>query len=482
MPTFVAHWKIAALLGIASFLSFLYFYEGGGWNQNSRFDLVRAITERHTLQIDAYHENTQDKAHFRGHYYSDKAPGLVFLAIPFAEAARAVMRVVELNPESPRGEYLLSYILIGVAVALPAAFASICLFYLALRFDSDLTGAVLASAIFSIGTPILAYSTLFWAHALVASCLLFAYVAAVKLREAQCEFWWALSTGLAAGWATLTEYPALPASALLAFFAVSNVWSRGSRSRWTAAAGIAVGAIPCAIILFSYLHAAFGGFRPSYAYYDPNSFSFMQQQGYLGLTYPHPDRILKLLFGCSRGLFFASPVLLLGVPGLWWLGKRFRGPAMVAAAIALYYFLFNASFYWWKGGLTFGPRYAAPAIPMLCVGLAVAWTHASVPWRRIVMALACCSIFIALMVVSTSSQLAMQDTCPIVHSSWPQFWSGNLATNRESMLVSTEAGGGYAAFNLGQLMGLHGLSSLLPLLLMWVVVALIYRRVQTQTT
>lgn len=155
---------------------------------------------------------------------------------------------------------------------------------------------------------------------------------------------------------------------------------------------------------------------------------------------------------------------------------------MVAAAIALYYFLFNASFYWWKAGITFGPRYAAPAIPMLCVGLPVAWTHASVPWRRIVMALACCSIFIALMVVSTSSQLAMQDTCPIVHSSWPQFWSGNLATNRESMLVSTEAGGGYAAFNLGQLMGLHGLSSLLPLLLMWVVVALIYRRVQTQTT
>ena len=482
MPTSIAHWKIAALLGIASFLSFLYFYEGGGWNQNSRFDLVRAITEQHTLQIDAYHENTQDKAHFRGHYYSDKAPGLVFLAVPFAEAARVAMRVEGLKPEFPRGEYLLSYILIGVVVALPAAFASICLFYLALRFDSDVTGASLASSIFSIGTPMLAYATLFWAHALVAPCLLFAYAAAVKLREARREFWWALSVGLAAGWATLTEYPALPASALLAFFALSNVWPRGSRSRWTAMAGTAVGAIPCAIILFSYLHAAFGGFRPSYAYYDPNSFSFMQQQGYLGLTYPHPDRILKLLFGCSRGLFFASPVLLAGVPGLRRLAKRFRGPALIAAAIAIYYFLFNASFYWWKAGLTFGPRYAAPAIPILCLGVAVAWTHSSIQWRRILIVLACCSIFITLMVVSTSSQLAMQDSCPMVHSSWPQFWAGNLATNRESMLLSTEANGGYAAFNLGQLMGLHGLSSLLPLLLMWVVVALIYRRVQTQTT
>jgi 4-amino-4-deoxy-L-arabinose transferase-like glycosyltransferase len=483
MPTTsAAHWKIATLLGVASFFSFLYFYEGGGWNQNSRFDLVRSITERHTLQIDAYHENTQDKAHFRGHYYSDKAPGLAFFAVPFAEATRTAMRVVGLTPESPRGEYFLSWIITAVAVALPTAFAAMCLFYLALRFGSDMTGASLASAIFSIGTPILAYATLFWAHALVASCLVFAYAAALKLRETQREFWWALSVGLTAGWATVTEYPAAPASALLAFFALSSVWSRGPRARSTAVAGIAIGAAACAIILFSYLHAAFGGFRPSYSYYDPNSFSFMQQQGYLGLTYPHPDRILKLFFGCSRGLFFASPVLLAGVPGLWWLGRRFRGPAVVAAVIAIYYFLFNASFYWWKAGLTFGPRYAAPAIPMLCLGLAVAWTHVAAPWRRILIALACCSIFIALMVVSTSSQLAMQDSCPIVHSSWPQFWAGNLATNRESMLLPSEANGGYAAFNLGQRIGLQGLPSLIPLLLMWAVIALICRRVKNQTT
>src|SRR5262245_27360951 len=132
-PTSAAHWKIATLLGITSFLSFLYFYEGGGWSQNSRFDLVRAITERHTFEIDAYHENTLDKAHFRGHYYSDKAPGLALLSVPFAEAAQNVMRVVGSNPESPRGEYFLSYLITAVAVALPTAFAAGCLFYLALR-------------------------------------------------------------------------------------------------------------------------------------------------------------------------------------------------------------------------------------------------------------------------------------------------------------------------------------------------------------
>src|SRR5947209_17123643 len=97
-----SHWKSACLLAAVSFLSFIYLYEGGGWNQNSRFDLLRAIVERHTLQIDGYHENTQDKAHFNGHYYSDKAPGLVFLAVPFALAARPALRVVGINPESPK--------------------------------------------------------------------------------------------------------------------------------------------------------------------------------------------------------------------------------------------------------------------------------------------------------------------------------------------------------------------------------------------
>ena len=32
-----------ALLFALLFTSFAYFYQAGGWNQNSRFDLVRAI-------------------------------------------------------------------------------------------------------------------------------------------------------------------------------------------------------------------------------------------------------------------------------------------------------------------------------------------------------------------------------------------------------------------------------------------------------
>ena len=480
-----ARWKAASLLGAVVFLSFIYFYEGGGWNQNSRFDLLRAIVERHTLQIDAYHENTQDKAHFRGHYYSDKAPGLVFLAVPFAWAARPALRIAGIDPESPRGEFALSYLVTVFAVALPTALAAVCLFLLALRFGCCSSAAAFAAVVMSLGTPIWAYASLFWAHAVVGACLLFGFAAALRLREsteARADFSWALLAGLAAGWATVTEYPAAPASAMMGLFALAQAWPRGTAARWRVVAGVGIGASLCAVVLFSYLHAAFGGFRPSYSYYDPNSFSFMQQRGYMGLTYPHPDRLLKLLFGCSRGLLFASPVLLSAPVGLWWLWKRQQeaGAALVAAAITAYYFLFNASFYWWKAGLAFGPRYAGAAIPIACLGVAVSWRYASTRWRRVWMGLALVSIFLTLMVVSTTSQLAMQDSCPILHSAWPAFWSGQMALNRESMLTVSEAGGDSGAFNLGQLLGLRGLASLIPLLAMWGIAGLIWARMNRE--
>jgi hypothetical protein len=475
-----SHWKTATLLGAVIFLSFIYFYEGGGWNQNSRFDLLRAIVEQHTLQIDAYHENTQDKAHFRGHYYSDKAPGLVFLAVPFALAARPALRIAGTDPDSARGEFWLSYLVTAWAVALPTALAAVCLYFLALRFGGSSMGAAFGVIVLALGTPLWAYASLFWAHALVGACLLFALAAAAKISDTEQDFVWALAVGVAAGWATVTEYPAAPASAILALLALSQAWRRGIAARWQVAAGIGIGAGICVVVLLGYLHAAFGGFRPSYSYYDPNSFSFMQQQGYMGLTYPHPDRLLKLLFGCARGLFFASPVLLAAPVGLWWLWKqqRFSAPALAAAAIVAYYFLFNASFYWWKAGLTFGPRYAGAALPLLCLGLAVSWDRASVGWRRVMVGLALVSICLSLMVVSTTSQLAMQDNCPIVHSTWPAFWLGQMAVNRDSMLTAAEAATGDGAFNLGQMLGLGGLASLIPLLALWEAGALVWIRVR----
>src|SRR3954463_7030150 len=99
-----------AVLGAALFVSYAYFYAAGGWNQNSRFALVRAVLERHTLQIDAYQLHTGDRALWEGHYYSDKAPGVSLAALAPAALARVAARAAGVDPEGFPGLAWTSYV------------------------------------------------------------------------------------------------------------------------------------------------------------------------------------------------------------------------------------------------------------------------------------------------------------------------------------------------------------------------------------
>src|SRR5258708_7519422 len=100
----------AAAAAVAIFISYAYFYQAGGWNQNSRFALVRAILERHTLRIDDYQAHTGDRALWQGHYYSDKAPGASLVALAPVAVARGLSRAIGADPESFRGIAWTSYV------------------------------------------------------------------------------------------------------------------------------------------------------------------------------------------------------------------------------------------------------------------------------------------------------------------------------------------------------------------------------------
>src|SRR4051812_30514132 len=72
--------RIAEWLAIVTFAACGYFFAGGGWNQNSQFDLTRAIVERHSFAIDSLARNTGDVAIANGHIYSNKSPAMSWLA------------------------------------------------------------------------------------------------------------------------------------------------------------------------------------------------------------------------------------------------------------------------------------------------------------------------------------------------------------------------------------------------------------------
>ena len=73
--------RTAALVFVTLFVSYAWFFQGGGYNPNSRLALTRALVGSHSLAIDAY-PHSGDWAEFAGHRYTNKAPALSFLAAP----------------------------------------------------------------------------------------------------------------------------------------------------------------------------------------------------------------------------------------------------------------------------------------------------------------------------------------------------------------------------------------------------------------
>lgn len=470
---------VAAVL----FLTYAFFYQAGGWNQNSRFDLVRAAVEERTLRIDDYHTNTGDKALIDGHYYSDKAPGLALISIPPVALARPVLDAVGIDSAGPTALTLLTYLVTLLGVALPTALAAFGIFWLARRLGSSSAGATFAALAFGIATPIWAYATLFWGHALTAALLLGGFAAAVSLRERGSPRRDVLLGGLVgvgAGWAVVSEFTAAIPAVLIAALAAKHVWDRADAPRARVLLAIVGGALAWGIVLMGHNVLAFGS-PFEFGYTHTVNFPQMKQ-GFFGVSTPDLSVLGEILFGRYRGLLYLAPVVAAAPIGLYLLGKkRELWPTIaVAGLIPIYYVLVNAGYATWDGGWTYGPRFLAPAIPFLCFPLAFAWTRGWVLLRLPLVALLLWGAGLSLVAESTTVQPPDYYKEPVTELLWPSFRDGRFSLNTLTFdeygnegqpLLSVEDGNDRAAWNLGERIGLAGHASLVPLFLLWAAAA-----------
>jgi hypothetical protein len=443
----------AILIAAALLFSYSYFYGNReGWNQASRFDLVRAIVEQHRLNIDAYHENTGDKVNWKGHFYSDKAPGLALSAVPVLEVVRVVLRAAHKDPSQSRWIEAERYLVTIACVAVPSAIMAGYLFLLALKLGASVNGAGFAAVTLGLATPLWCYATLFWGHALSAACLFFAFACALSLQEFDSrwrDLLLSIFVGLAAGWATVTEFPAAPAAVIIVLLVIAFAWPNGSLTR--VATGIAVGALPCVIVLAVYNLLMFGSpFKFGYSLSAQQNWPQMKQ-GLMGVTYPKAYVLREILVGRYRGLLLLAPVIGAAPFGLrlLWKQARARWSTLAIIAIALYYLLLNASYAVWDGGWSYGPRHLSPALPFLCLPLGILWSRSSGAVRWVLGVLLLYSTFITLLGVSTVVMPPTDVKSPVQDLLWPAFHAGLIDKN------------------LGMLIGLRGLASLIPLFLFW---------------
>ncbi|HEY8278671.1 MAG TPA: hypothetical protein VIH99_03555 [Bdellovibrionota bacterium] len=352
---------LALCLGVTQF---------GGTNARSRFAALRALTEGHTLAIDNYKDWTIDwSLSPNGHTYSNKAPGAVFLGLPFFALTEAV--VLPLNakkiddkgrvPAPGYGQHLFLILCLQMIPYL------LLVLWLANQLKEKGAGknAVLFFTLASLfGNTAAIYMNCNFGHGLAALLFLAAY------------FFWSerryVLAGLFVSWTLLTDYGIAFA---LPLFLAATVWRERSGKSLRQ---IATGALPAAIVWVWYHTAAFGSpFATAIRYSNPEQIDpplgQFVIQGAFSLV-PSFTVLLRLLFGPERGLLFTQPWVL-GVFALPFLKIKGlpRGTSLLLVGSLSALLWFVAGVGGWHGGWCAGPRYLSAMIPAAALALAQNW-------------------------------------------------------------------------------------------------------------
>ena len=461
------------------FAAYAYFYQAGGWNQNVRFDLVRSLVEQRTAAIDATYRNTGDLA-CRGpagrcltprpergdHAYADKAPGASWLAVPVHAVVHALA-----GSDAPSPGYLntAAYVSTVWAVSLPSALAVALLYgQLGVLGLSPRSRAVFALA-YGLGTLAVPYATLLYGHQLAAAFLLMAFAALAGARHGPRAPTPALLLGAGAllGAAVVVEYPAALAVIPLCIYAALFVRPL-SRLGW-----LVLGMAGPGAALAAYHALVFGS--PFALPYDFSTQPHRGQGFFMGLGVPGWPALEHILITDYRGLFYSAPWLLLAVPGavIMLRRARLRAEATVCISVALLFVWLNASLVDWQGGWAMGPRYLIPALPFLAVlaaGTAL-WPGWQARGRGLrigaglgLAALVGWSVFHMLVGAAVKPEVPVHIRRPFAQFLLARFYRGELAVNTQSIdAIAPSRTGERFAWNLGELIGLDGLASLVPL-------------------
>lgn len=466
------------LLGLFAlvFCAYGYFYQAGGWNQNSRFDMVRAGVESGTARIDDYHRNTGDKA-CRGpsgrcvkagpndHYYCDKAPGLSWLSMP-----SYALLYWTAGKETPSPEFLAvgAYLAAVTAVALPSAISVVALFWLLLLLGLERRASLGLALGYGLATLAFPYSTLLYGHQLAAALLLMGFVALANEKHASRELGklGLFATGVCLGLSVVVEYPSAVPLVAICVYAAS--WMRPWKRLAWLAVGIAVPGLACA----AYHWIVFGG--PATLPYEFSTQPHRSQGFFMGLGIPKPSVLGELLVGRYRGLLYSAPWLAAALPGavLLFRQTKHRAELYVATFIVVFVFWLNASLVDWQGGWAMGPRYLITAIPFLVIMAAGLFLPKAIGNARLKTAVAAALLGLGLysanmMLMGTAVKPEVPSHIKRPYDSYlrPSFSAGKLAISTQGIdMPNAPKRAEPKAWNLGQkVLGLSGRSSLVPL-------------------
>jgi hypothetical protein len=335
------------------------------WNQTSHYDLIRSL-DRDRTTIDQYQENTGDKAFYKGHWYSARAPGLALFALPYYDAIKALgAEKLARSSKAQRGEDEMIYF-IGLWVnVLPGLLMLLLVGHLAERLEPGYGAAT--AVILGLGTLALPLSTLLFSHIFTAFLGFAAFALLLWERDGPPNPWLLGVAGLALGYAGVSEYPLFFVALVLGLYLLSRRDALNPRGVATRAGAFILGGLIGIVPLLLYNHYAFH----SWTHLAYSSIP-RQQKGFFGIGVPSLKVMATLLLD-SRGLLTLSPVLAMGGVGTWLLYRRGkRAEALTITGICVCYLGYNSGYYLPFGGGFMGPRFLMTMLPFLALPIGLA--------------------------------------------------------------------------------------------------------------
>ena len=438
-PTVRGPHAVAIGLFLLVWLSVVWF-GSNEFNPNSSTRLFAAISlvENHDASIDEFQTLTIDKAVFDHRTYTDKTPGMTLMAMPAVALADALTGDRASNhpsdlyaPDFARFLRLRMQVAVALGSAVLLAFAAVLLLDLATGITGSPRAGLVTALAYALGTPAWGWSTTLFGHAPVGALLIIAAWAVWRGTASEKELgrWrYPVMLGASLGWAIVVELPAALPGAVIGLWALWRTRSLPLDPRLRLGVIAAAAGIAALLPMLAYNQVAFGMWF-KVGYQGVVGFDGMKQ-GWFGLTYPHPDVLVQIVFGPRRGLLFVAPVLILAPFGL---ARLIAAPAtrdlgVMAAALAITVLLYNASYFYWDGGYSTGPRHAMPAMAFLALGVAPLWRGWGRSGRVIISLLLTLSIGINLAIAAAEVTAPDSAAFPLVEPVLRKFVTFEIRT------------------------------------------------------
>jgi hypothetical protein len=436
-------------------------------------DLVYALGDRGVVNIDDYHLNTEDKAFFEGHYYLEKSIGPSLAGLPAYMAFRALVRLPAIGsiangsnppgtlptieqvyeeshlpePGTPGAGHPILYHAMAItfvtflSVALMSAMLGAAVYLMASRFSAAPGNALMLAFAFGLGTPAYAFSNELFQHQVGAfgAFVGFFLLWRVIYEGASNRYLWLV--GALFGLAAASEYVLALVLVAVVVWAMPRMQLRRQLLR------IAAGAVPWVIATAAYNLVAFRTPLPvGYRY----SIFGIPEGSLFGLIPPSWESAYGITFSPYRGLFLLSPFLLLAPVGLYVMARkdgRTRRLAGLLLFISVALLGYNACYWVWDGGGSVGPRHLIPMLPFLSLPVIFILDAAKHLWQRTAIGLLIAVSIAGVWIQSLAGHNFPPDTFdqPILDYALPLLRQGEVR------------------FNMGHVLGLRGLLTLLPL-------------------